>query len=78
MAARALLLALFALSQTSHGQEVRLALTPETSEFNAIDPALFVDHDGGWHLFWGSYWTGIKMTGWFITLLPNTATMEDT
>ncbi len=36
--------------------------SPQASDFNAIDAALFVDRDGGWYLFWGSYWTGIKMT----------------
>lgn len=33
---------------------------PQTSDFNAIDPALFVDRDGTPYLFWGSYWSGIK------------------
>lgn len=34
--------------------------SPETTNFNAIDPALLVDEDGRWLLFWGSYWTGLK------------------
>lgn len=34
--------------------------SPEMTDFNAIDPAMFVDNDGPPYLFWGSYWTGIK------------------
>ena len=34
----------------------------ETSDFNAIDPALFVDRGGETYLFWGSFWTGLKAT----------------
>lgn len=33
----------------------------ETSDHNAIDPALLVDQDGRWRLFWGSHWTGLKV-----------------
>ncbi|QDV80259.1 Intracellular endo-alpha-(1-_5)-L-arabinanase [Planctomycetes bacterium K2D] len=37
-----------------------VASSPETTNFNAIDPALLVDEDGRWLLYWGSYWTGLK------------------
>lgn len=33
----------------------------ETTDFNAIDPALFVDQRGRWLLFWGSHWKGLKV-----------------
>jgi arabinan endo-1,5-alpha-L-arabinosidase len=31
------------------------------NDFNAIDPALLVDEDERWLLFWGSYWSGLKV-----------------
>jgi arabinan endo-1,5-alpha-L-arabinosidase len=35
---------------------------PGKTDFNAIDPAMFVDRDNSPYLFWGSYWSGIKAT----------------
>jgi len=33
---------------------------PDHTDYNAIDPALFIDDNGKAYLFWGSYWTGLK------------------
>jgi len=38
-----------------------LESSKETSDHNAIDPALFVDQEGRWRLFWGLHWTGLKV-----------------
>jgi arabinan endo-1,5-alpha-L-arabinosidase len=39
---------------------VVLDSAPGRCDYNAIDPAMFVDRDGQPYLFWGSFWTGIK------------------
>jgi arabinan endo-1,5-alpha-L-arabinosidase len=41
-------------------QGMVLESKPGTNDFNAIDPAMIVDHDKRPYLFWGSYWSGIK------------------
>jgi arabinan endo-1,5-alpha-L-arabinosidase len=41
----------------SRGEE---ANQEEGDDFNAIDPAIFIDSDGSVYMFWGSYWNGIK------------------
>ncbi len=41
-------------------QGMVLESKPGMTDFNAIDPAMIVDHDKQPYLFWGSYWTGIK------------------
>ena len=33
---------------------------PQYTDYNAIDPALLVDHDGRTYLYWGSYWRGLR------------------
>lgn len=35
--------------------------TGDTNDYNAIDPAIFLDTDGKLWLAFGSYWTGIKL-----------------
>ncbi|KAF8587036.1 glycoside hydrolase family 43 protein [Ramaria rubella] len=34
--------------------------TTTSNNYNAIDPNLFIDSSGAWHLTLGSFWTGIK------------------
>ena len=46
---------------------------PGECDFNAIDPALVVDEERAWHLFWGSFWSGIKA----IRLSPETGRPMD-
>ena len=53
------------LDKTSPGYEWKdegmvLESHPDHTDYNAIDPALFIDDDGKAYLYWGSYWTGLK------------------
>ncbi|MDO4559295.1 MAG: arabinan endo-1,5-alpha-L-arabinosidase, partial [Planctomycetia bacterium] len=41
-------------------QGLVLESAPEFTDYNAIDPALFVDDDGRTYLYWGSYWRGLR------------------
>lgn len=50
---------------TDHGIVVQ---TSETSDHNAIDPAVFFDQDGRLWMAYGSFWTGLKL----IELDPDT------
>lgn len=46
---------------TDHGFVVRTQEGQAGEAYNAIDPAVFRDGDGGLWLTFGSYWTGIKL-----------------